>query len=275
MSLRLMVPMVSFGVLVVGACSDPGLAPSPNRADLSAAADDLAVAPDLAAPDLAAPDLAPPPDMTVPPDLTVIRDLFGCAGGYLNSNDPNACPLSCSPLVEPVKDEGAFHLPFCTPINYAHNPPASGDHWPWPAPWGVHTEYLPREWWVHNLEHQGIVLLYNCPYPKGDGGVRPPDMGGTAPQTCVMDGGLPAAPLPVDNCAKEIAQLVDLYSKHPQDNWWDMLFEVRIVVTGDPYLPGRFAAVAWDWAYVSDQLDIPAIQCFIDARYGRGPEAAP
>src|SRR5262249_30025704 len=158
--------------------------------------------------DLAMPDLATPRDLAV-------ADGPPCRGGYLNSMDPKACPLSCSPAVEPVADEGAFHMPFCTPIAYNHNPPASGNHWPWPAPWGVHTSIVPREWWVHNLEHQGIVLLYNCPYPKADGGQKMATVEGSA-QYCLTDGGssyplqLPA----VDNCPNEIAQLKQLNDNH-------------------------------------------------------------
>ena len=51
--------------------------------------------------------------------------------------------------------------------------------------------------------------------------------------------------------------------------------EVRMVVTQDPFLPARFAAVAWDWSFTMNNLDLKALQCFIDARYGRGPEPAP
>lgn len=49
-------------------------------------------------------------------------------------------------------------------IGYDANPPASGAHWPfWEQTWGEHTAVVPREMWVHNLEHGGVVLLYNCP----------------------------------------------------------------------------------------------------------------
>jgi hypothetical protein len=57
--------------------------------------------------------------------------------------------------------------------------------------------------------------------------------------------------------------------------WSPSFSETRILVTGDPALPTRFAAIAWDWALSSDTLDAAAVQCFIDARYGRGPENAP
>jgi hypothetical protein len=34
---------------------------------------------------------------------------------------------------------------------------------PYIAPWGVHTEPVPRELQVHNLEDGGVVIQYNCP----------------------------------------------------------------------------------------------------------------
>ena len=232
---------------------------------------------DAAVPDLAAPQDLLMPDLAVPQDLTMAEAGPPCRGGYLNSNDPNACPLGCNPAVEPVADEGAFHLPFCTPVAYAHNPPASGNHWPWTAPWGPSKDIVPREWWVHNLEHQGIVLLYNCPYPKTDGG-SPKMASVLGSGSCLTDGGstyptqLPA----VDNCPNEIAQLEQIWATHPPDNFFnDAIIEVRMVVTQDPFLPTRFAAVAWDWTFPMNNLDLKALQCFIDARYGRGPEPAP
>jgi Protein of unknown function (DUF3105) len=228
---------------------------------------DLAVAPrDLGRADGAAADAAPDlpvildgalTDTALPSDLAG-ADLGACASGYLNSDAGDACPLGCAPAVESVPDEGALHVAFGTPITYQHNPPASGPHWPFPAPWGVHPEVVPQEWWVHNLEHQGIVLLYNCPR-TGDAAVADPD------------GGAP----PPDACPNEIAQLAQIYAQHPADNFYDALFEVRILVTGDPTLPKRFAAVAWDWVWMSNNFDAKAIQCFIDSRYGRGPEEAP
>lgn len=46
---------------------------------------------------------------------------------------------------------------------YNSNPPTSGPHYLDPAPWGVHEQPLPDEQLVHNLEHGGIVIHYNCP----------------------------------------------------------------------------------------------------------------
>src|SRR5260221_8549375 len=42
------------------------------------------------------------------------------------------------------------------PVSYPDPPPVGGDHYPCWAKWGVHTEVVPPERWVHNLEHGGI-----------------------------------------------------------------------------------------------------------------------
>lgn len=48
-------------------------------------------------------------------------------------------------------------------VVYLDEPPTSGDHNPCWAEWGVHTEEVAAENWVHNLEHGGVVFLYDCP----------------------------------------------------------------------------------------------------------------
>ena len=48
-------------------------------------------------------------------------------------------------------------------LTYEDPPPMGGDHDPCWAKWGVHTEEVGDEHWVHNLEHGGVVFLYTCP----------------------------------------------------------------------------------------------------------------
>ena len=48
-------------------------------------------------------------------------------------------------------------------IAYASEPPAGGSHNPCWTRWGVHEEPAQVERWVHNLEHGGVVFLYDCP----------------------------------------------------------------------------------------------------------------
>jgi len=47
-------------------------------------------------------------------------------------------------------------------VNYNSDPPTSGNHWVNPFPWGVMTDPAEDERQVHNLEHGGIVIQYNC-----------------------------------------------------------------------------------------------------------------
>ena len=63
--------------------------------------------------------------------------------------------------------EGALHIPVGQTGTYQHYPPSSGPHWNQPslAPvtWGAYRDSVRPEQWIHNLEHGGIVILYNCP----------------------------------------------------------------------------------------------------------------
>ncbi|HEY3082564.1 MAG TPA: DUF3105 domain-containing protein [Chloroflexota bacterium] len=61
-------------------------------------------------------------------------------------------------------NQGQEHInPGATHVAYNSNPPTSGPHYPDPAPWGIKDQPLPDEQLVHNLEHGGIVIGYNCP----------------------------------------------------------------------------------------------------------------
>lgn len=71
----------------------------------------------------------------------------------------DACGGDCQQ--DSLPDRGNDHV--AGSVDYADHPPASGDHWPCWAEWGVHSEAVPPENWVHNLEHGGVVFLWNCP----------------------------------------------------------------------------------------------------------------
>jgi hypothetical protein len=48
-------------------------------------------------------------------------------------------------------------------VPYNSDPPTSGPHLPYIAPWGIHTEPVQKELQVHNLEDGGVLVQYNCP----------------------------------------------------------------------------------------------------------------
>jgi hypothetical protein len=65
-------------------------------------------------------------------------------------------------------DLGNRHIPTAdTPHEpYNSDPPTSGPHLPYIAPWGVHTRPIPSELQVHNLEDGGVLVQYNCECPE-------------------------------------------------------------------------------------------------------------
>ncbi|HEX6080411.1 MAG TPA: DUF3105 domain-containing protein [Methylomirabilota bacterium] len=58
-----------------------------------------------------------------------------------------------------IQMEGEPHPP------YNSDPPTSGTHLPYIAPWGIHTVPISRELQVHNLEDGGVMVQYRCDSP--------------------------------------------------------------------------------------------------------------
>ena len=51
-------------------------------------------------------------------------------------------------------------------VQYNSEPPTSGPHLPYIAPWGFHTRPISPELQVHNLEDGGVMVQYNCTCPE-------------------------------------------------------------------------------------------------------------
>jgi hypothetical protein len=68
-------------------------------------------------------------------------------------------------LGEPVPDMGKMHIEEGTklPVAYNFTPPTSSPHYGSLARWGIHTEPIPDELMVHNLEDGGVGIWYDCP----------------------------------------------------------------------------------------------------------------
>lgn len=113
--------------------------------------------------------------------------------------------------------------------------PASGNHWGAWAMWNrVYEAPVLRGFYLHNLEHGGLVLSYGCE---------------SADES-------PA-------CADAEAQLVELASKFGQN---------RILVTPDPNQPEMFSVRAWRWAFSGDCLNEDAALEFMTDHFRQGRE---
>jgi hypothetical protein len=66
-----------------------------------------------------------------------------------------------------MPDQGNRHIATLTSPHEAYNsdPPTSGPHVGYIAPWGIHTRPIPLELQVHNLEDGGVMVQYNCECP--------------------------------------------------------------------------------------------------------------
>ncbi len=93
--------------------------------------------------------------------LLVLLLLVGCpdVDPVISSEPCDACDGVC--VVENVELQRAVHTE--EPIEYDTTPPVGGPHDPCWADWGVYDTELDPRHWIHNLEHGGIVYLYDCP----------------------------------------------------------------------------------------------------------------
>lgn len=85
--------------------------------------------------------------------------ILAVIGVVVAANRPVAGPGERVPVLA-----NRSHIPPGTmTTEYNSNPPTSGPHWATTATWGVHTEVLPDELLVHNLEHAGVWISYKDP----------------------------------------------------------------------------------------------------------------
>jgi uncharacterized protein DUF3105 len=163
--------------------------------------------------------------------------LLAACGGESPTAPPTPAPTPAPgmPPVATVASEGWVHVPEGSAVTYAANPPASGPHYPVWGRYKEHTAVLARPYWVHDLEHGAIVLLYR-----------------------------PDAP------ASAVAELRQAYQALPND---PACGHKRALMTPDPQLPQPVAAVAALRVMMADRLDPSWVRAFTDSYRGQGPEA--
>ncbi len=109
-----------------------------------------------------------PDELTNPPPITGTQNPDAGSQGEL------AVPTRAGGQEVHDPDGGGVHIQVGSAhAAYRSTPATSGPHWSTrptsaapsgaPARWGTYTEVLPDEVLVHNLEHGGIGLHYDCP----------------------------------------------------------------------------------------------------------------
>jgi len=146
---------------------------------------------------------------------------------------------------QPVADEGRNHIDPSTTPTYKFYPPASGPHYSAqgiaPVTWQT-IDTLQEGQYIHNLEHGGIAILYDCP-------------SGTDCTTLKNA---------LENYVTNLAPIEPTYH------------EVKVVLT--PYSRGmqkKVALVAWDYIEFLDGYDQAEITRFYENHVNQGPEQIP
>jgi hypothetical protein len=170
----------------------------------------------------------------------------GAAGGVTTVLHPDAPPLpgqaSCDvTITTDIPVTKATHVATCTHVDYATNPPSGGDHW---GVWAAFASYdvpVPREMYVHDMEHGGLILLHKC------------------------DGACP-------DVLAALAEAKDAVAGDP------LCLQIpdgpteRVVTTPDPLLDTPIAIAAWGATYTATCIDVPSLRDFAKAHYGHGSE---
>ena len=147
-------------------------------------------------------------------------------------------PDADAPERNQIANEGRQHVAEGSEVEHKANPPASGDHYPVWSRYGVFEEPVNPGYWVHNLEHGAIVLLYTC----------------------------------TDDCEQVRADINGVYASLPDGAFG----EVKLLAT--PYdgdFGSRFMLIAWNWQEPFDEFDAGRIERFYREFLDRGPERAP
>jgi len=172
---------------------------------------------------------------------------------------------ACEVLIDTPPLLDSPHVAIGTDVTYSSNPPSSGPHYPIWAAFQEFATPVDRRYYVHDLEHGAIVLLYNCALlPGADGGEG--DGGDEADAT-------EGASTP-SSCEALVQSLRQLMNALPEDPLCDADAGVhrRVVLTPDPLITVPVAAAAWGWTYRAQCFDRSTLDGFARDHYAHGTE---
>ena len=147
---------------------------------------------------------------------------------------------SLPPVGQAIDEMPHTHVAPPTQVTYNHNPPTSGCHYNLglgtaPISAGAYNQEIPPEYWVHNLEHGYIVVLYNCP----------------------------------SGCDTQFQQLRAWYRTLPPDTGFQY---AKVVILPYKEMTVPFACVSWDWYYPVPNFAISEVQKFWLNHRNQAPE---
>jgi hypothetical protein len=145
----------------------------------------------------------------------------------------------------PVPNQGQTHIERGVAHQaYNSKPPTSGPHWniagEAPINWGIYDKRIDDEAQLHNLEHGGIMIQYNC------------------------------------DCPDLVKQLTDWYNSYVPTHPLPLFKNSsKIIIAPYPDMPHRIALTAWNRIDELENFDQERIEKFVAAWRDKGPEAVP
>jgi hypothetical protein len=144
----------------------------------------------------------------------------------------------CAAVERQYAVEASPHLPDCSAVSYATNPPSSGPHYGTWAAYQVYEEPVPHGFLVHSLEHGGVVFFYSC-----------------------------------TDCADEVARARAVIDALPVDAACASTgVSRRLILTPDPLLSTRWAAAAWGVTLQAECFEEAVFDAFARTHYAQGAE---
>ncbi|HEX7666773.1 MAG TPA: DUF3105 domain-containing protein [Polyangiaceae bacterium] len=168
----------------------------------------------------------------------------------------------CDAVVDTPPLLPANHVGIGTEVDYDSNPPSSGPHYPIWAAYQSYVVPVDRRYYVHDLEHGAIVLVYNC--AVGDAGA------GVTDDAAVYDDA--GGPGPCPEVAAQLQAIIDAFPNDPKCDPSAFQPRVRFVLTPDPLLDVPVAAAAWGWTYKASCVDTATLSQFAKDHYDQGTE---
>ncbi len=147
---------------------------------------------------------------------------------------------SVNPNTQFQTSAGRDHVEPGTPLTFTSYPPTSGAHYADSLAWGKYNETVDEGFWVHSMEHGGIVVLYNCEL--------------------------------TDNCADLKAEAESFFDDAP----FNSCPESRVIVM--PYAQGMttpLTVLAWQHRLDLEEYDYRQMVDFYRIHEENGPEVLP
>ena len=136
-----------------------------------------------------------------------------------------------------VPVEAPEHIDTGVPVVYRNRPPSSGPHYARTLRYGLYDLNIEPGFWVHTLEHGGVVILYRC----------------------------------VTACPDLVQQLRRVYAAAPLSQRYHV---AKLAALPYDDMDHQIAAVAWGYVDEMDAFDSERLLAFYRDHLDKGPEDA-